>query len=124
MSGASGDFAGAKTLSVVTDKNGQATARGLRTNQIPGKLQIYVTASYRGARTKTLITQFIEGEPGAAPKVQEVSTHRSSGKWKWVVLAVAAGAGAGAGVYFATRKSSSASPISVTAGTVIFGSSR
>ena len=46
---------------MVTESTGLAVVRGLKTNQVPGKLQIYVTASYRGLRARTLITQFIEG---------------------------------------------------------------
>src|SRR5204862_7661711 len=59
VSGASGEFFnGAKNLTAVTDENGLAVARGLRTNDVPGKLQIYVTASYRGLRARALIGQF------------------------------------------------------------------
>src|ERR1041384_280366 len=47
VSGASGEFFdGARNLTVLTDDNGRAAARGLKTNDVPGKLQIYVTASY------------------------------------------------------------------------------
>ena len=124
ISGTSGEFLnGAKTLTVVTDKDGLATARGLRTNDIPGKLQIYVTASYHGLRARTLITQSVEAAPGTRARVPELQAPRSGGKWKWVVLGMAAAAGAGAGVYFGTRNSSG-SPISITAGAVSFGSPR
>src|SRR5262245_2257611 len=59
VSGPSGEFAnGAKNLTVITDNDGKATASGLRTNQVPGKLQIYVTASYHSLRARTLLTQF------------------------------------------------------------------
>jgi hypothetical protein len=41
VSGTSGEFYnGSKTLAVVTDQSGLAVARGLKTNQVPGKLQI------------------------------------------------------------------------------------
>ena len=105
VSGTSGEFVnGSKTLSVVTDQDGLATARGLRTNQIPGTLQIYVTASFHGLRARTTITQMVEAPPGAAPATISPRSHsHSGGKWKWVLLGVAAGAGAGAGVYFGTR---------------------
>ena len=93
---------------------------GLRTNQIPGKLQIYVTASYHGLRARTLITQFVEAPAGTNAKVPQVQPSKSSGKWKWVVLGVAAGAGAGAGIYFGLH-GSSPSPISIGTGPVTFG---
>jgi hypothetical protein len=124
VSGASGEFTnGAKTLAVVTDQNGVATAHGLRISDVAGKLQIYVTASYRGLRARTLINQVVEAPPGAKLPPPEIRSSKSHGKWKWIVLAVAAAGGAGAGVYYANRNSSS-SPVSVTAGTVVFGSPR
>src|SRR5689334_7985855 len=88
VSGASGEFVnGEKTLSVVTGQDGLAAATGLRTNDIPGKLQIYVTASYRGLRARTLITQTIEAPPGTKTRVPEMRSSKSSGgKWKWIVL--------------------------------------
>jgi len=122
VSGTSGEFTnGAKTLAVVTDKTGVATAHGLKTNEIPGKLQIYVTASFHGLRARTLINQIVEGVPGAPAPVQH--TAKSSGKWKWILLGVAAAGGAAAGVYFGTRSSSSSSnpPITIGTGTVVFG---
>src|SRR5262249_12061487 len=46
VSGTSGEFSnGSKNLTVITDEDGIAIARGLRVNDVPGKLQIYVTAS-------------------------------------------------------------------------------
>src|SRR5437870_3752555 len=56
--GPSGEFNGSKTSTVVTDNQGQAIARSLKVNQVPGKLQIHVNASYRGVTTRTTITQF------------------------------------------------------------------
>ena len=106
ISGTTGEFAnGSKTLTVVTDQDGLAVARGLKTNQVEGKLQIYVTASYRGLRARTLINQVTAAGPGAA-------THGGSGK-VWIILAVVA-AGAAGGAVAATRKGSS--PASVTPG--------
>ena len=124
-SGTTGEFSnGSQTLTVMTDKNGLATARGIRTNDIPGRLQIYVTASYHGLRARTLINQFVEATPGTKAKPQEVQTAKSSGKWKWVVLGIAAAGGAGAGVYFGVHNSSPPTPISIGTGTVTFGSPR
>ena len=74
VSGTSGEFAnGAKTLAVLTDKSGLATAHGLRTNDVPGKLQIYVTASFHGLRARTLINQNVEAPAGTKAPVREVS---------------------------------------------------
>jgi hypothetical protein len=127
VSGATGEFVnGSKTLTLMTDKNGMAVANGLKTNEVPGKLQIYVTASYRGQRARTLINQTIEGQPGTPAPSSEVKTSKSSGKWKWIVLGIVAAGGAGAGFYFKNRSSSnsSSSSVSIGAGTVVFGSPR
>jgi hypothetical protein len=123
MSGPSGQFAnGSRNATVLTDNDGLAAARGFRTNQVPGTVQIYVTASYRGLRARTLITQIIEPDPGAAARPPDVLTRGSGGKWKWLVGIAAAG-GAGAAIYFGTRPQSN-SPISITTGPVVFGSPR
>ncbi len=125
LSGASGEFLnGSKTLTVITDKSGQAAAHGIRTNDVPGTLQIYVTATYRTLRARALINQVIEGVPPAA-RTPDFRTVKSSGggKWKWVLLGIAAGGGAGAGIYFGTH-GGSPSPISINAGSVAFGSPR
>ena len=126
VSGTSGEFTnGSKNLAVVTDNDGRATASGLKTNQIPGKLQIYVTASYHGLRARTLITQLVEAPAGTNAQVPQVQPSKSgSGKWKWVVLGLAAGGGAGAGIYFGLHGSSSPSPIAIGTGTVTFGGPR
>jgi hypothetical protein len=122
VSGTSGEFSnGSKTLTLVTDKSGLAEAHGLKTNEIPGKLQIYVTATYHTLRARTLINQLVEGVPGAKVRSPEIQPSRSGGKWKWVLLGVAAAGGAGAGVYYGTRTTSS-SPVSIGTGTVVFGS--
>ena len=123
VSGASGEFFnGARNLTVLTDDNGRAAARGLKTNDTPGKLQIYVTASYRGLRARLLINQVVEDASGAKTRVPEYHAAKSGGKWKWVLLGIAASGGAGAGYYFATHSSSN--PISITTGTAAFGSPR
>ena len=71
IGGASGEFAnGAKSLTVMTNQEGLAVAHGLRTNQVPGTLQIYVTASYRGLRARALITQTIEGVPASVTPLE------------------------------------------------------
>jgi hypothetical protein len=125
VSGTTGEFAnGTKTLAVITDKDGLAVASGLKTNEVPGKLQIYVTASYRGLRAKTLVNQFVVAAPGSKIQTAEARSSKSSGKWKWALLGAAAAAGAGAGVYFSNHGSSAPSPVSIGTGTVVFGSPR
>ena len=124
VAGTTGEFSNStKTLTVVTDKNGLAAAHGLKTNEIPGKLQIYVTASYHGLRARALINQFVEAAPGVKTPAPESRASKSGGKWKWVVLAIAAAGGAGAGLYLA-RHTTSTSPVSISTGTVVFGSPR
>jgi hypothetical protein len=119
VSGTSGEFTnGSKTLAVLTDKDGLATAHGLKTNEMPGKLQIYVTASFHGLRARTLINQMVEAPPGSPVRVQHSS--KSNGTWKWVVLGIVAAGGAAAGVYFGRQTSSK--PVSIGTGTVVFGS--
>lgn len=123
VSGTSGEFTnGSKTLTVLTDKTGLATAHGMKTNEVPGKLQIYVSASFHGFRARALINQNVEAAAGTKVPVREVRTSKSGGKWKWVVLGIAAAGGAGAGFYFGTRSTNS--PISIGTGTVVFGSPR
>jgi len=123
ISGTSGEFPnGAKSLTVLTDDNGVAAAHGLKTNEIPGKLQIYVMASYRGLRARGTVNQFVEAPAGFKTPVSEVRTSKSGGKWKWVLLGIAAAGGAGAGVYFAQKGSNTATPVSISTGAVVFGS--
>ncbi len=56
--GAGGTFAnGAKTLTMTTDNQGQAVARGLKPNGIKGQCQIRVNASHGGQNASVSITQ-------------------------------------------------------------------
>lgn len=121
ISGASGEFGnGSKNLTVTTDQDGLAAAHGLKTNQVPGKLQIYVTASYRGLRSRALVNQVSSGTPGAV-------SHGGGSAKVWVVLAVVGAAAAGGAVAVTQRKGSVASapsagapapaPIGITPGT-------
>jgi hypothetical protein len=48
---------GARSLTVVTDQNGQAAARGLQANNVGGDWQIRVNASYEGDTATTTISQ-------------------------------------------------------------------
>jgi len=117
ISGPSGEFSnGSKTLTVTTDKDGLAVAHGLKTNQSPGKLQIYVVASYRGLRARGLINQFIMAGPGSG-------SHGSAKVWIIIALVGAAAGGAvaathGSGSSAATTPTTPVTPasIGITAG--------
>ncbi len=57
-SGASGTFAnGSRTLTLLTDQNGRVVARGIKLNQVSGKMEIRVSASFQGKTGSALITQ-------------------------------------------------------------------
>lgn len=108
--GPSGEFGnGSKTLIITTDARGEATATGLKVNQVPGRLQIHVNASYRGQTARTNITQFNMSVPGKRAG--------GSGKTILVVLAIAGAAAAG-GVVAATRKGSGSTPSTTVAPTI------
>lgn len=122
--GASGEFAkGEKSLVVTTDQQGQAVAQGLKANQVAGRLQIHVTASYRGRTARTNITQFNMAVPGK-------KTGGGSGK-KVAIILVIAGAAAGGGIAAAAlggKSSSAVTPptppaptITITPGTGTIG---
>jgi hypothetical protein len=117
VSGTSGEFEkGSKNLTVTTDQEGVATAEGLKVNGIPGRLQILVTARYRGLAGRTLINQTVEGSGVAA------GHHGGSGKW--IAILAIVGAAAAGGAVAATHKGGSSSappastPIGITPGTV------
>jgi len=121
--GATGEFAnGAKSLTIMTDSQGQATAQSLKMNPVAGKVPIHVNASYRGLTARTSITQFTVLPPGA--KASTSSSGHGGHGGLITVLVVLGAAAAGGGAYFATRSSGSAvnppptvAPIGITAGT-------
>jgi len=104
--GASGVFAnGSQTLTVTTDQQGQAVARGLRPNTVKGQMQIRVSASNNGQTATTTITQtnaVVAAAAGAA-------AHGAVSGKLIAVLAVVGAAAAGGAVY-ATRSGNSATP--------------
>jgi hypothetical protein len=116
--GAGGVFAnGAKTLTMLSDNQGQAVARGLRPNGLKGQFQIRVSASHQGQTASTSINQTnaVIAASGAASAGAGLS-----GKLI-VVLAVVAAAAAG-GAWYATHPSSGTPPATattITAGTTI-----
>lgn len=114
---------GSHSLTVTTDANGRAVARGLRPNSVNGKVQIRISASYGGQTVSATITQ--TNAIGAAAAAG--GTAGISAKWI-VIIAAAAGAAAG-GAYWATHTGSSSStptvpPTSISAGTPTVGAPR
>jgi len=118
ISGTSGEFGnGIKNLNVVTGADGLAAARGLRTNDVPGRFQILITASYRGLTARGLINQTNQGTAIA---------QRHGGRGKLVAILVIAGAAAAGGAVAAIYKGGSSNspsapsvpaPIGITPGT-------
>jgi hypothetical protein len=119
LSGTTGEFEnGRMNSNVVTGADGLAVAKGLKTNDIPGRFQILITASYRGLTARSLINQTNQGVPGA-------KAHGGSGKLVAIVAIIAAAAAGGAIAATRNKGSSSSSssgpsppaPIGITPGT-------
>jgi len=93
--GAGATFAnGARSLTITTDQNGQAVARGLRPNNVNGQYDIRVNASSEGRTASTTISQ--TNSLTAAAAAGGISVKLIT------ILAIAAGA-AVAGTVAATR---------------------
>ena len=100
--GATGTFAnGSFIVTGTTDARGQAVIKGFRPNEIPGKMEIAVTVSYRGQTGHAVITQFNMA-------VEKAS--RKSGHGKLVIILAVVGVAAAAGAYAALGRSSSPPP--------------
>ena len=117
--GASGVFAnGSHTLTVMTDAQGRAVARGLRPNHVQGTVQIHVTASHQGQTASATISQTNTVSAAAGAVAGGVSA-------KLITILVIAGAAAAGGAVAATRgggpSSPTAPPTTVTAGTGTVG---
>lgn len=99
--GAGATFAnGARSLTVLTDQNGNAVARGMQANRVSGQYQVRVTASHQGQTASTSINMSNVALAGAAA---------SSAALKWLLILGAAG-GAAAGVAVATGGGGSSGP--------------
>jgi hypothetical protein len=83
----------AKTLTVTSDADGYALARGVRPNAIPGPYRIEVEAQHNNETATASVTQF---------NMQVES--RSGGSGKWIALVAILGAAAAGGTVAATRK--------------------
>jgi hypothetical protein len=115
--GAGGTFAnGARTLSMVSDSQGQAVARGFHPNGSKGQFQIHVNATFQGLTATASITQtnVALAATGAA-----VGAGLSA---KLIVAIVAvAGAAAAGGAYYATHNGSGSGtpPVTIPAGVTV-----
>jgi len=93
--GPGGEFPGnVRELAIMTDERGQATGRGLAPNQMVGKYQIRVVASYRGERANAVINQTNAAPSGAV----------SSGPSKKILLIALIGGAAAGGVALAASR--------------------
>jgi len=112
--GATGEFAaGTKSLTVTTDNAGQAIGKGLKINQVPGKLQIHVTVSYKGLSARTNIVELVEGPP--IHGTQGIS-HKGKGKWYAIVALIGAAGAGGAVAAMSGKKGTTTTPPPVTGG--------
>jgi hypothetical protein len=115
--GASGVFSnGSRSLTVLTDTNGQAAMRGMVPNKMAGKLEIRVSARLGNLNANAVITQTnAAGAAGAAAGAA------ISGKVIALIVVVAAGAIGGTAYYLATRGGSTPAAVTITAGTPTVG---
>ena len=109
--GAGGTFAnGSRTLSMVSDNQGRAVARGFRPNGLKGQFQIRVSATSSGLAAAIAITQ---------TNVAVAVAGASAGSGKLIAVLVAVGAAAAAGgAYYATHNGNG-TPAVVTPSTTI-----
>jgi len=106
--GASGTFLnGASTLTVTTDSQGRAIARGFRPNGFSGDFDIRVNASYQDKTARATVHQH-----NLIPKTTGLGLSP-----KWIGIIAGVGAGAAAGVYAATRGQGTPSPSGNLGGT-------
>ena len=114
---------GSRTITVTTDENGRAVARGLRPNSHTGQFEIRVTANFQGQIGHALVHQTNALAVGSA-----VGTTAAGLSIKWLIIGlVAAGATAG-GVYAATTAGgghttppAAATSVGISAGTSTVG---
>jgi hypothetical protein len=116
--GASGTFAnGARTLTVTTDNQGQAVARGLRPNTVRGQYQIRVTANHNGQTASASINQ-------TNAVLTAAGTVAAAGHGKLIAVLAAVGAAAAGGIVYATQQGGSSTPAAPpTPTTITAGSS-
>jgi len=124
--GAGGTFAGgAHSLTVMSDSQGRAVARGFRANKNEGQYQMHVNASFAGqtaVATISMTNALVAGAAGAA------AAGGISAKLLAVII-IAGAAAAGGAAYAATRSgggssTAASSPVSITPGTGTVGPPR
>lgn len=119
--GAGATFAnGARSLTITTDSQGRAVARGLRPNNVNGQYEIRVNASHQGRTASTVINQ--TNAPTAAAATGGISAKLIA------IIAVAGGAAAAGIAVAATRNGNGAggpggggSPTIITPGSPTVG---
>ena len=123
--GPSGVFAnGSRTLTVTTDSQGQAVARGIQPNNIQGKFEIRVSASHQGQTASATIgqTNLLTAAAAGAGAGAGISAKVIA------ILAVAGAAVAGGTAYALTRNGNDGpapiSPTVLTPGTPAVGPPR
>lgn len=112
---------GAQSLTVVSDANGRAVARGLRTNNLEGQYQIRITAQL-GERSASAAIGMSNSLAAAA------ATGAGIGAGKLLlILGIVGGAAAAGGIVYATTTSGPSPahpPVTVTPGTPSVGAPR
>ena len=107
--GPSGVFAdGSRTLTVTTDSQGQAVARGIQSNNIQGKFEIRVSASHEGQTASTAIgqTNMLTAAAAGAGAGAGISA-------KLIAILAVAGAAAAGGTAFALTRNGNDAPTAV-----------
>lgn len=121
--GAGAAFAnGAKSLTTLTDANGNAVARGMQANRLSGQYQIKVSASANGQTATATINMSNAAIAGAGAAAGAASL-------KWLLILGAAGGAAAAGAVVATGGGNGGGaatrpPTTVTPGTPSVGAPR
>ncbi|MDX1980595.1 MAG: hypothetical protein SFV51_10025 [Bryobacteraceae bacterium] len=113
QNGASGAFTdGSRILTILTDSNGQAAARGLQPNTVAGKMQIRVNASFRGVTaSKTIMqTNSLVVAAGGGAAAGGAAAGAAIGTAKIIAIVAAVGGAAAAGVAVAATKGGSSNP--------------
>jgi hypothetical protein len=114
--GAGGTFAGGvHNLTVITDDQGRAVARGFHPNHVQGQYQVHVTASKSGlsANTSISMSNAVAAGVGAAAGAG-IAT-------KLIIVIAVAGAAAAGGAYYATHNSGSNNSAAISAVTITPG---
>jgi|SRR5579883_2123629 hypothetical protein len=107
--GAGGTFAdGSHSLTVITDSQGRAVARGLKPNHAQGQYQIHVSASFNGQAATAVISQ--SNVMGAAGAGAAAGTAAGISGKLIAVIAIVGAAAVGGGVYAATHAGSANNP--------------